>query len=297
MLPSQKCPVCGTDFEPSQDGGRRKIDCKRCGSFFISDSINGESWTTSERAKLSGWLRDQFSLGDIPSLKSYHLPDILARPEKPVAERIERLLAWAVKKQQDLGGSVRLTDPSGIAATYSTRPEDVWALSRYLIEERLLSSPNDASLCQVTPRGFMKVGETVGGPSASAFIAMWFDPIMNSARQHLEAAVQSAGYRPIIVNNVEHVNKIDDEIVSQIRKARFLVADFTGHRGGVYFEAGLAMGLGMHVFWTCKKESMKDLHFDIRQYNCIDWASEEDLSSRLTKRIEAVLGQGPILPP
>ena len=36
----------------------------------------------------------------------------------------------------------------------------------------------------------------------------------------------------------EHINRIGDEIISQIRRSKFLIADFTGHRGGVYFEAG-----------------------------------------------------------
>jgi hypothetical protein len=85
-----------------------------------------------------------------------------------------------------------------------------------------------------------------------------------SSGSHL-AVVQAAGYTPVIVNAVEHVNKIDDEIISQIRNARFLVADFTGHRGGVYFEAGFALGLGLPVFWTCKKDHLDHLHFDVRQ--------------------------------
>jgi hypothetical protein len=89
----------------------------------------------------------------------------------------------------------------------------------------------------------------------------------------------------------------DDEIISQIRKSRFLVADFTGHRGGVYFEARFAMGLGMPVFWTCRKDDLPHLHFDIRQYNCIDWADPADLAVRLRRRIEAVIGAGPISVP
>jgi len=289
-----KCPVCGTDRKPSPDGGRRAIDCKRCGSFTISDSINDEIWTLEQRSQLSGWLRDQFNLGEVPDLTTYMVDEILALPDKTVAEKIERLLAWAVKKQRNLGNHVNLHDESAIAATYSTGQHDVYALSLYLIEEGLLTPRNSTLTNQVTARGFMKDGEAIKGPSAKAFIAMWFDDTMRPARHHLEKAVQAAGYIPIIVNAVEHVNKIDDEIISQIRKARFLVADFTGHRGGVYFEAGFALGLSLPVFWTCKRDHLDHLHFDVRQYNCIDWTNEDDLSYRLARRIEAVLGRGPI---
>jgi hypothetical protein len=67
-----------------------------------------------------------------------------------------------------------------------------------------------------------------------------------------------------------------------------------GHRGGVYFEAGYAMGRGLPVIWTCKRDDIDTLHFDVRQYNCIDWTAPGDLATRLQKRIEALLGRGPI---
>ena len=46
---------------------------------------------------------------------------------------------------------------------------------------------------------------------------------------------------------VSGYNKIDDEIVAEIRRSKFIIADFShgsdGARGGVYFEAGFAHGL------------------------------------------------------
>ena len=53
------------------------------------------------------------------------------------------------------------------------------------------------------------------------------------------------------------------------------------------------MGLGLPVFWACRKDDMANLHFDIRQYNCIDWENDAELEARLRRRIEAVVGHGP----
>jgi len=92
---------------------------------------------------------------------------------------------------------------------------------------------------------------------------------------------------------VEHINRIDDEIIAHIKAASFVVADFTGHRGGVYFEAGFALGLDLPVIWCCRKDHLAELHFDIRQYNCIDWETPDELSMRLQNRIEATIGKGP----
>ena len=81
------------------------------------------------------------------------------------------------------------------------------------------------------------------------------------------------------------------------RPSAFLVADFTGHRQNVYFETGFAAGLGLQVIWTCRKDQIKELHFDIRQYNCIDWQDHAELAQRLQRRIEAMFGRGPLATP
>ena len=124
---------------------------------------------------------------------------------------------------------------------------------------------------------------------------MWFNKELDDAYEKgFQLGIIRAGYDPIRIDRVEHSNRIDDEIIAHIRSAEFVVADFTGHRGGVYFEAGFALGLGLPVIWTCKKDDMEALHFDIRQYNCIDWAEPSELAERLQQRIEAVLGRGQI---
>ena len=72
-------------------------------------------------------------------------------------------------------------------------------------------------------------------------------------------------------------------------KGDLLVADFTGQRAGVYFEAGFALGLGLPVIWTCNEEDKDALHFDTRQFNHILWTCEADLFQKLKRRIEATI--------
>ncbi|MGB7512184.1 MAG: hypothetical protein WBP54_12970 [Pelodictyon phaeoclathratiforme] len=69
--------------------------------------------------------------------------------------------------------------------------------------------------------------------------------------------IMEAGYEPLRMDQGEHVNRIDDEIISQINSSKFVVADFTGHQGDVYFEAGYTFGIGLPVFWTCQQENKK----------------------------------------
>lgn len=102
-------------------------------------------------------------------------------------------------------------------------------------------------------------------------------------------AVREAGYKPIRMDVKEHNEKICDAIIAEIRKSKFVVADFTGHRGGVYFEAGYALGLGLLLIWTCRKDDLEGAHFDTRQYNHIVWESNEELFEKLRRRIEATI--------
>lgn len=130
--------------------------------------------------------------------------------------------------------------------------------------------------------------------AVQGFVAMWFADKMKTAwEEGFYPAIDGAGYKPQRVDSKEHVNKICDEIVAEIRRSRFVVADFTGQRGGVYYEAGYASGRDIPVIWTCRKDELHKLHFDIRQYNCIDWETPQELARRLKVRIEAVIGEGP----
>jgi nucleoside 2-deoxyribosyltransferase len=135
--------------------------------------------------------------------------------------------------------------------------------------------------------------------SAQAFVAMWFDDMTNEAYDNgIEPALSATGYKTIRIDKKEHNNKIDDEILAEIRRSRFLIADFTCEpknvRGGVYYEAGFAQGLGIPVIWTCKDTSMNDLHFDTRQYSHIVWKDPANLFVLLKNRIGATIGDGPL---
>jgi len=106
----------------------------------------------------------------------------------------------------------------------------------------------------------------------------------------------NAGYESLRIDRKEHDKKMDDQIIAEIRRSAFVVADLTEHRGGVYYEAGFAHGLGRNVIFTCQREHMDKLHFDVRQYNTIGWERAQDIVVPLQNRILALFGAGPIKP-
>jgi len=295
------CEVCNdqqASTMPSNIDGVHQ-NCPRCGEFKVSGTANSimrQGLGKDKRARISGWVREQNRAGAVPIITTDNMPKILARPLPSVADRATALLIEAERGLNNLGDRFNINDPRFLAATYSSDQKDVIFLLSLLKDQRLAEVKEMGGGSEILPLGYIRLDEVRRRTSSSSqgFVAMWFhedlDQIYSTG---FEAGVFKAGYDPIRIDRVEHINKIDDEIIKQINASRFVVADFTGHRGGVYFEAGYALGFGIPVFWTCRKDDMDELHFDIRQFNCIDWATPEELASRLSVRLEAVLGPGP----
>lgn len=150
--------------------------------------------------------------------------------------------------------------------------------------------------------------------SKQCFVAMWFNDKEHENKTCFRLDMQSIyadAIKPAIehgerfasikIDNVHHTNDINDEMIAQIRKSRFMVADLTGYRGGVYWEAGFAYGLGMPVIYTCHKEWLKTnkdldiegVHFDLSHRNIILWDDTEEglkkFQNDLKNRIEALI--------
>ena len=144
--------------------------------------------------------------------------------------------------------------------------------------------------------------------SNQAFVAMWFGDNKNPNPEDIESpegmkrvfeeaiepAANECGFNAFRVDNKEHNNDITDEIIAGIKESRFVIADMTGYRGGVYYEAGYAKGLGKEVIFTCHKNWFKEddfhkVHFDIDHINMIVWEDIEDLKNRLINRIKATI--------
>jgi nucleoside 2-deoxyribosyltransferase len=119
---------------------------------------------------------------------------------------------------------------------------------------------------------------------------MWFDPLMNEPYElGIAAAVRDSGFTAVRIDRKEHNNQITDEIMAAIRGSEFMVADFTGHRAGVYYEAGFARGLGREVIYCCREDAFKERHFDTSVINHVVWTDPADLQRKLADRIRATI--------
>lgn len=183
---------------------------------------------------------------------------------------------------------------------------DLLELQRHTVDQGWTKSrdpsQSDTSPYQINLPARVYVEEQLckRGQGRQGFVAMWFDPSMDEVYSSgIKPAIEAAGYEARRIDQQEFVGGVVDEIVAEIRKSRFVVADFTttleaGDRGGVYYEAGFALGLGIPVIHTCHEDCTKPVHFDTSHLNHLFWKDPENLRCRLRKRIEAVLGSGPL---
>jgi len=189
------------------------------------------------------------------------------------------------------------------AHSESTGPDEIDFLQRYLIQKEWIDlygpHRNGTGQFVVTVPGYERIAEQEVNPSSDrVFVAMWFDDSMVDARENgIKPAIVNTGYAPVLIDEKPDVDKIDDEIIGEIRRSRFLIADFTygdkGIRGGVYYESGFALGLGLEVIRSCRADQIGDLHFDVDHHYHIAWETSEELREGLERRILALVGEGP----
>jgi len=310
---NEQCPIWGTPCEASHLGLTAKMRChspRAGGHYIITDTATTKirGWTKQEnplKAKLSRWIYEQNLLGELPEVTRQTLKEVERWPMPSVSERMDYLLEFIDLDAGGIGMDVPTSEKMQ-AATLTKIDGEL----RYLINQAeksgLIEVPRKpiggGARVNITLRGYNRLEElkAVQARSEQAFVAMWLDKEMKEAwEKGFEPGIKDAGYKPLRIDLEPHNEKIDDKIIAEIRRSKFLVADFTSEpekaRGGVYYEAGFAKGLNIPVIFTCRKDRLEDIHFDTRQFNHIVWeeANLEDLREKLKNRIAATIGDGP----
>ena len=302
---STKCAIWSgfTAIESSVLGDSfvRRLTSERAGGAYAITrpaELNLHDFDDRVRARLTTWLVDQRMQGnDRPLITEEVIKYAISKQPLSVDERAERLLRYLGEQPAVLGERLAVKRTPIMARTESTDITEVFYLEDYLkacgwINGRTLSGPNTLT-ARITVDGHRRIAEkAVNIDSSQAFVAMWFDESMDKAYEEgIRPGIEDAGYRPLRIDRKPDVDKTDDEIIAEIRRSRFLVADFThgdeGARGSVYFEAGFAHGLSVPVIYTCHSDAVDKLHFDTRQYAHIVWDTPVELRNGLRQRILA----------
>lgn len=318
MINLTKCPICKYDDvnlkanKSGKDG--YDIKCKICGDFEISRiaKIMLDNKTELYNSYiLSAIIRENNYLKQPPIvITTYYLEeDYLERHKLTIDEKLNKILLYIYNNTEITGKYISLIPKYDYPIAYAFDKNEFDFFLKHLQKSDFINLSKSSNVIKsddgrtsinmneiynilLTIEGLKKIDKIKTEKKISGnqcFVAMWFDEKMNDVYSHgFEVAISEAGYKPIRIDKVDHNGKICDRIIAEIRQSKLVVADFTGHRGGVYFEAGFAMGLGIPVIWTCKEDHIEQCHFDTRQYNHICWENTEDLKKQLIDRITAL---------
>jgi len=248
--------------------------------------------------------------GDIPSFVPVYVPDLLAEWPDTVPQRIDRCLCNLARHSPLTGQKIELQRWGHNDFLFFTKLQDeeeyyVNALKQY---GWITVSENNLHLSElcITPKGWARFDELARGKTSQnnpVFVAMWFGGKQKQTemtklwQNGIRPAVKCSGYKVKRADSDEHNDYIMDKIRADIRKAPFVIADLTNQNQGVYYEAGLAAGLGLQVVHSCPYSEKSNVHFDIDQIKRVLYEDADDLRKKLTVHILGSIGEGPFSVP
>ena len=304
----KQCPVCKLDNQnvlTERDyGDKVTYDCKRCGRYTISGTAEAVAERKNKSAELSGWLRERNLLGiEIPMLTSSFLEEVInTLPRYSPLEKQKKLLK-AIELLTDYPGKEVLLIPEyEVSLAWAANEKEFEYYIKSLMDRGLIEIPNAGRRAisdplypmVITAAGweYLEKDQSNLTSKTQAFVAMSFDGALLSVYENAIApAIESTGYRPYRVDAKPHLERIDAKIVAEIKNSRFIVADVTQQKAGVYYEAGFAHGLGIPVIWCVRHDDLANVHFDTRQYSHILWKTEDELKEKLRDFILATIGE------
>jgi hypothetical protein len=300
---TKECPICNRS--DAQSKGFDDLECDLCGCYKIYE-VTREAL---KRARQEGdlWLFPALSAATKQENFRWNRGLTLTPNNiytyanshrwSTVAEKLHKVLEVARKRSTYFGAYFEFKPKTDYPLFNAISAEEGEALINQIEKAGLIESSTTVSdtSCTLTHGGW-EILEPMhaDGMAGRCFIAMAFDAELDSAyHDGIRPAVISCGYDPICLKEVATNDDICDLILSELRKAQFVVADFTKQKGGVYFEAGFGKALGKEVFWTCRSDDFDKLHFDTNHYGHIKWDQPADLREQLERRIMAEIGRGP----
>ena len=288
----QRCTLCG---QQPESGGLIDFDrriygfvCNRCGKYQVTAEACNE---LGDIRLLRCATRQASEAGRTVLLTTRNLKSLASEHEDAsIPRNLDKFLHFLAIRCPRPGMHQTVDDDRDYPVMDALSPVEFGYIKQYAEELGLVRA--SGPVYWITPSGWDRLGGASNIPDAGrCFVAMAFHASLETAyKDGIEKAVRNdCGFDAVRMLELEHNDKICDRIVVEIRRAQFVIADFTFQRGGVYFEAGFAAALNRPVIWTCKTCHFHRLHFDTRQYNHIKWDTPADLRTQLAARIRGTI--------
>ncbi|MFY9343408.1 MAG: hypothetical protein WAT39_13005 [Planctomycetota bacterium] len=313
MSKNVACPICRGAAGAGQWADRGEwFECARCGKYLMTFDLSDDLRMMDPKPpwwfRLSAWVRERCDLGERYFDISGNLAEVEASlPTRTFTEQLDLLLRLIERETVSLGQVARLDLDKTAPLVWARDGGEVVALLSHLrdlerVEPEQPGGQMVRGAVRLSTKGLLRLEELSGSTALNdrIFVAMWFPPKGNDEHEHMRGAyrdgilkaIEAAGYKPFRVDEEPITDdRIDARIMVNIRRSRALIADLTGHRPNVTFEAGFAAALGRPVLWSVRKDWFeKGLPFDVRQFPFLVWDSPAQIVKELVPRIQDRLG-------
>ena len=330
------CFLCKNEVEQQNIDDEMTYHCGVCGDVKITEEVTKfKSGLLKEKGHLiSGFLREkQLYTKETPLITTTNIKHILDSQYIPqgVIEKAYKLILWLGHNPKYPGQLIRVDLKHDYPICYCETIKEFPHIIKFLQDSGFISRHRHEFVYELTMCGwekYLSLKESLPSEK-NCFVARWFTPEMDKVYDKaIKPAIElqedheiPTGFKAVDIGKVHHTNDINNEIIAQIKNSKFMVCDLTGYRGGVYFEAGFAMGLRKEVIFTCREDWIKrsplyedqsgehkikklydkkgkghkivkeGIHFDIEHRKHIKWSEDKlpDLEKDLRNCIQAVI--------
>lgn len=331
-----KCPICQEDaikFQSTSD----EIDiikCQVCGEFGYGKRNNEPNLSENDKTILKTYCYRYMKANGIhrPKHITKETKDEIINsinPPRTLNDKINFIIKDLADSTSFVGETIEIPRPNGHRSYFCKNEDELQNILEEIKQQEYITG-NTVSIYDtidtsnglpprkiaVTAKG-LKYADTLFNRTNSnqCFVAMWFNESTTALYETIQKAVTGnpkadrnsiefgANYNIMKIDEKEHINYIPAEIIEEIKKSKFMIADLSGYRGGVYYEAGFADGLGIPVILTCSKEwfephtdskgkTHEGVHFDLKQKNILIWEDNklDEFQKKLVARIEKIVG-------
>jgi nucleoside 2-deoxyribosyltransferase len=314
------CPISGDPInKASKYGDFESINCPACGKYKIDGSsfsiLHHNQYTTEQRAILSHYVRQQNAAGEEPFFLDNLIKQILRDFSLPkLGEQTDNLILY-LGKNTTAGKISQFYVPALTASAGALDKTNTAFICEYLFKQNYvihdykeLVIRDDSISLGLTMKGWERFYELEKGmvDRRIAFMAMPFndDRLDRVYKEWFKPACKAVGFELRRVDEKPEAGIINNKMLVDIRKSRFVIAELTDENRGVYWEAGFAEGLGRPVIYTCDKkyeekikETGKAIHFDINHHQIVFWTDDDllDAAKRLVITIQATIPEATLV--
>jgi len=323
---AEHCPVCKSRIlnkEKAHDyQNAHHIKCNNCGEYKITYTASSMLKYQKLKYTASSWIRNENDNGNIPMISEFDIDRLKNIHDKSLDAKY-KILLMRILKEEEKCEQVYFRDKNDLlkwkTICWCKNVNEFVSLvdeAKKLNHIDLLTIGNEYHIRAITFSGRKYIETEDNINSNKVFMAFHFtDEMKRQFEDTIKRAVSDASENKLEAIRVsssttDYDTKIDDELIAMIKSSKAVIADFTGNRTAVYYEAGFAMGLGIPVIWTCKdsdipkgeigygeftdekeikrfKKHIDLLSFDTRQYPHIIWKDKEDLYKQVVNRLKA----------